>query len=95
MSRCESFGIPAVEAQAFGTPVVGSSTCAMPEIGGRGGVFCNPNDVEQTAELLGRLLEDGEHWQDMSDRARENAAQFRWERVSRPLLDVLSTAMTG
>lgn len=38
MSWCESFGFPAVEAQAFGTPVVCSNRCAMPEIDGNGGL---------------------------------------------------------
>lgn len=90
MSRCESFGIPAVEAQVFGTPVVGSSTCAMPEIGGAGGLFCDPDDVSQTAAHLGRMLEDGPYWQEVSDRARQNAGRFRWEKVSRPLLDMFS-----
>jgi glycosyltransferase involved in cell wall biosynthesis len=91
MSHCESFGIPAIEAQAFGTPVVGSSTCAMPEIGGDGGEYCDPTDAPRVAELLGRLLEDPRHWQDRSDRARVNAARYRWEKVSRPLMAMFET----
>lgn len=90
MSQCESFGIPAVEAQTFGTPVVGSSTCAMPEVCGAGGVYCSPTDPLQTAELLGRLLEDNQHWSTLSDHARQNAAGYRWETCSRPLLEVFS-----
>jgi len=95
MSRCESFGIPAVEAQAFGTPVVGSSTCAMPEICGAGGVFCRPDDTERTARLLVQLLEDSAHWRTMSDRARENAAQYRWKTCSRPLLGMFAAAKSA
>jgi len=92
MSHCESFGIPAVEAQAFGTPVVGSSVCAMPEICGPGGAFCRPDDTEQTADLLQKLLEDSAHWIAMSDRARKNAARFRWRTCSRPLLKMFQSA---
>jgi glycosyltransferase involved in cell wall biosynthesis len=86
MSQCESFGIPAVEAQAFATPVVGSSTCAMPEVCGEGGVFGEPGQPAQTAELLGEILENPPTWRALSDRARRNAARYRWELCSRPLL---------
>jgi len=92
MSQCESFGIPAVEAQAFGTPVVGSSVCAMPEICGPGGVFCRPDDTRQTADLLQQLLEDEDHWSDVSQLASENAARFRWKTCSRPLLGMFQAA---
>ena len=88
MSRCESFGIPAVEAQAFGTPVVGSDICAMPEVCGAGGVFGPPGDVETTANRLQRLLTDADHWSQLSRAARENAAKYRWSECSRPLLSL-------
>jgi glycosyltransferase involved in cell wall biosynthesis len=88
MSRCESFGIPAVEAQAFGTPVVGSNVCAMPEVCGDGGVFGAPEDVPATANLLQRLLTDSADWQDFSDAARRNAAKYQWSECSRPLLSL-------
>ncbi|MEN6497670.1 MAG: glycosyltransferase, partial [Thermoguttaceae bacterium] len=86
MSHCESFGIPAVEAQAFGTPVVGSTACAMPEVCGAGGVFCPPDDARQAAALLRQFLEDPSAWETYSHRARENAARYRWDLCSRPLL---------
>ena len=88
MSRCESFGIPAVEAQAFGTPVVGSSSCAMQEIGGDGGLFGLPGDASQTKEMLQFLLTDEMKWEMMSQSALNNAAKYRWEFCSRPLLKI-------
>ena len=85
MSRCESFGIPAVEAQAFGTPVVASDAGAMPEICGAGGVFGPPDDPEGTAEVLASLLIDARRWRALSEAATANAARYRWEACSRPL----------
>lgn len=89
MSKCESFGIPAVEAQAFGTPVVGSNVCAMPEIGGAGGDFGPPRNGETTAELLQKMLVDNEYWQQKSAASIQNVKRFRWDACSRPLLRML------
>lgn len=88
MSRCESFGIPAVEAQAFGTPVVGATGCAMPEIGGNGGVFGPPGDPIAAAELLQPLLTNDALWQTLSQQALENVERFRWESCSQPLMEM-------
>ncbi len=88
LSRCESFGIPAVEAQAFGTPVVGSSICAMPEIGGTGGDFVSPDHLPGVTAALQRLLTDPAYWQTLSTQARTNAARFRWDLCSQPLQQI-------
>jgi len=87
MSRCESFGIPAVEAQCFGTPVVSSNCCAIPEVCGEGGVYPDPGDPLRTAEGLTRLLSDGSYWQRLSRLASANTQRFRWDVCSRPLFD--------
>lgn len=86
MSRCESFGIPAIEAQLFGTPVVSSTVCAIPEICGLGGVFYDPDDVSGVADALQRLLTDEAEWQRLSAAARTNARQYVWEHCSVPLV---------
>lgn len=89
LSRCESFGIPAVEAQVFGTPCVVADNCAPPEIAGPGGEVVPPGDVEAAADALQPLLLDREHWQSVSKRAFANADRFRWSSVSLPLIRYL------
>ena len=93
MSRCESFGIPAIEAQLFGTPVVSSSVCAIPEICGEGGLFRDPDDVAGIAAALRTLIEDEAEWRTRSDLARSNAARFVWSRCSQPLVDLFAERM--
>jgi glycosyltransferase involved in cell wall biosynthesis len=87
LSRCESFGIPAVEAQAFGTPCVVADCGAPPEIAGPGGVVVPPGAVEASARALARMLNDESWWLNRSAAARKNVQRFRWAACSRPLAD--------
>lgn len=89
MSRCESFGIPAVEAQAFGVPAVVADGTAAPEIIGKGGIVVAPGDVEATASALLKLLRDDEVWHKTSQLALANAQRFRWQVCSAPLVAAL------
>ncbi|WP_161604452.1 glycosyltransferase family 4 protein [Roseiconus nitratireducens] len=86
LSRCESFGIPAVEAQSFGTPTVGTDACAIPEIGGDGGLYGPVDDPQSAADHLVNVMTDDALWQQLSRRAAANSQKYRWDMCSRPLL---------
>lgn len=87
LSGCESFGIPAVEAQLFGTPCVVADVCAPPEVAGPGGEVVPPRSVAAAARALAPLLVDEEAWSEASSRALKNVDRFRWSSVSKPLLE--------
>lgn len=88
-SRCESFGIPAVEAQAAGTPTVVASGTAAPEIIGTGGLVVAQDDPQSTAQALAYLLDDDAAWAHHSKAARANAERYRWPGCSAPLVEAL------
>lgn len=92
LSRCESFGIPAVEAQSFGTPALGTTACAIPEIGGEGGLYSEVDNPNAAADHLLKTLTDKAVWQGLSDNAIANANRFRWENCSQPLMKMFELA---
>lgn len=51
-SLYEGFGIPAIEAQAFGAPVLASDISVMHEILGDSALYFDPHDVESIANAL-------------------------------------------
>lgn len=95
LSGCESFGIPAVEAQLFGTPCVVADVCAPPEIAGPGGEVVPPRDPGAAAGALAPLLLDEKAWTLASQRALANVERFRWSRVSGPLIEFIDTFEVG
>jgi glycosyltransferase involved in cell wall biosynthesis len=86
LSRCESFGIPGLEAQACGTPVVCSAVGGLPEVYGEGAVCVPVDEPEAAAAALADLLSDRGRWQRLAAAALRNAARFDPEEVSRPLM---------
>ena len=59
-SFSEGFGWPVIEAQACGAPVIASSIEPMPEIGGEGAIYADPNNPNEFAETFLRIRNNEE-----------------------------------
>ncbi|MDX9881486.1 MAG: glycosyltransferase family 1 protein [Prolixibacteraceae bacterium] len=72
----EGFGLPVIEAQASGCPVVTSRSASMPEAGGEGAVYVNPVSSEEIADAILKILSEGEYRQAMIEQGHRNAGRF-------------------
>lgn len=82
-SLYEGFGLPAIEAQASGTPVLAANVASLPEILGDAAEFVNPEYVPGLTRALHRLLRDEVRRHDLSIRGQHNARQFSWDTAVR------------
>jgi len=91
----EGFGIPVLEAQACGTPVLASDGSSLPEVGGEGAVYVDPYDVEEICKGMLAVLENPEFAAELREKGRENARRFSWEASARRLDEMVERAVQG
>ena len=89
----EGFGIPVIEAQLCGTPVLAASGSALEEVGGDGALYADPYSVDSIAENMLRILDDASLAAALRERGWENAARFTWKGSAQLLNDVLERAL--
>jgi glycosyltransferase involved in cell wall biosynthesis len=82
MSVCESFGIPAVEAMTWGTPVIVADCTAMPEVCGDAAELVPIDDAAQLAERLAVVLTDRPRAEALQRRGVERVARFAWPSIA-------------
>ncbi len=89
----EGFGLPVLEAMACGTPVVAAARASLPEVVEEAGLLVNPDDAEDIAQALARVLTD----EPLRARLRElglvQAARFTWEETARRTLAVYQAVL--
>jgi glycosyltransferase involved in cell wall biosynthesis len=73
----EGFGIPIVESLMNRTPVITSKTSSMPEAAGAGGLLIQPEEPEEIAMAMLRLLEDTSCYNQLVSEGNLHAQQFR------------------
>ena len=76
----EGFGLPVVEAQASGCPVLTSSVSSLPEAAGgsAAALLCDPHDPAALAAPLGQLATDEALRARLRAAGLANAARFSW-----------------
>jgi len=82
VSTYEGFGLPIIEAQAIGRPVVTSNCCSMPEVAADAASIVNPIDVGQIRAAFERLILDRRHRESMIARGFKNAERFRLNAIA-------------
>lgn len=83
-SLYEGFGLPVLEAMSCGCPVICSRRAGLPEAAGDAALYLDdPANVEQLAELLGRVVESESLRRDLIARGLAQAARFSWEATAK------------
>ncbi len=87
-SLYEGFGMPVLEAMACGAPVVTSRTTSLPEVAGDAALLVDPENVDELADSIVRVLEDRGVSEELKAKGFERAKQFTWETAARQTLAV-------
>jgi glycosyltransferase involved in cell wall biosynthesis len=88
-SLYEGFGMPVLEAQSCGVPVMTSNNSSLPEIAGDSALLVDPHDVDAIAAAMYRLLTDEGLRKELIRRGFANVQRFAWEKCARETLAVL------
>ena len=91
----EGFGLPVLEAQRYGVPVLTSNNSSLPEVAGDAALLVDPTDVDAIANAMLRLSQDEVLRQQLIEAGYANVRRFSWEKAARETLAVLVEAAGG
>jgi glycosyltransferase involved in cell wall biosynthesis len=87
----EGFGIPVLEALYSRTPVITTQGGCFSEAGGDSSIYVNPNNYEEIAFSILKLLEDENHHQKVVDAGFKHAQRFNHEKLASNLMNLYNT----
>lgn len=82
----EGFGIPPLEAQNCGCPVLVADIPPLHEVIENSGIYCNPYDVRDISLGMSRIIANLDIYRNL---AKENVVRFSWEKSAKKIADLL------
>lgn len=78
----EGFGLPILEAQATGRPVITSNLGAMKEVAGDSACLVNPFDVKSIRDGVDKIIQDKVYRDGLVRKGLENVKKFKIEAIA-------------
>jgi len=84
----EGFGLPVLEAQSLGVPVLTSNTSSLPEISQDSVLYVDPYNIEDIAKGIEEITFDEETRKTLIQKGYANIRRFSWEKSAEKLLEI-------
>jgi glycosyltransferase involved in cell wall biosynthesis len=85
-SLYEGFGLPSLEAQMHGCPVVAARASCLPEILADTAAWFEPGNAEDMARVVQSVIQDSSVRQNLVQKGNENWKKFSWDRTAEQTL---------
>lgn len=90
ISVFEGFGLPVIESMACGCPVITSNVSCLPETAGDAAILCTPENIEELAQNIQKLLKDATFKSELIKKGKARANEFRPEKYANKLISLYS-----
>ena len=90
-SLYEGFGLPILEAMQYDCPVVTSNVSSLPEAGGDAAIYFDPNNAEDIAEKIEKVISDPKLREEMVRKGKEQIKKFSWEKSAKDVVRIFET----
>ena len=90
-SLYEGFGLPILEAMQYDCPVVTSNVSSLPEAGGDAAIYFDPNNAEDIAEKIEKVISDPKLREEMVRKGKEQIKKFSWEKSAKDVIRIFET----
>ena len=87
-SLYEGFGIPLLDAQVCQIPVVSSNAGSLPEVGGDGVLYFDPENITEITEMILKVINDNQLSKAIVAKGLENREKFSWQNTAKQTIDV-------
>ena len=81
-SLFEGFGLPIIESQAVGRPIVTSNRCPMTEVAGGAACLVDPESVESIRQGILKVIEDKVYREELVRKGLENIERFAPQKIA-------------
>jgi glycosyltransferase involved in cell wall biosynthesis len=94
-STYEGFGMPIIEANVTGRPVITSNICSMPEVAGDAACLVDPLDVESIREGVLQVINDAKYREQLIQNGFRNARRYMPELIAQQYAELYRELSKG
>lgn len=91
----EGFGLPILQSQACGIPVITSNISSMPEVAGKGAILVDPYSVENIIKGIRKVTVNYELRTKLTKLGFDNIKRFSWQKSAEETFKIYQKILNG